>query len=159
MATLVLASRLVPWKNSTWLIVPSTSLASATIWMSAGLINRAPSAGLLMVTVGGRLALISSVALWVTEPQRPLTTTCTVWGPADSPLVATITLGSVVPIRLPSRVHSHTIGAPPLTDVANKTSSPRWTVASLSSLAATGAGMLRVALLVRLLMAPVIRTV
>src|SRR6266568_2651520 len=158
MATLVVASRFVPWKNSTWLIVPSTSLASATILMSAGLINRDPSAGVVMVTVGGTFALISSVALFVTEPQGPLTTTCTVWGPADSSLVWIIKLGSVVPIGVPSRVHSQTIGAPPVTEVENKTSSPRWTVVSLNSLAAIEAGMLRVALLVRLLNGPLTST-
>src|SRR5947207_5959088 len=111
-----------------------------------------------MVTVGGRFALIISVALRVSEPQGPLTTTCTVWRPADIPLVLTNTFGSSVPIGAPSRVHSQTIGALPLMEVENATSSPRWTVESARSVAVTGAGTVRVALLVTLLNAPVITT-
>src|SRR5207245_10807415 len=108
--------------------------------------------------VGGTFALMISVALCVTEPQGPLTTTCTVWGRADNSAVLTINVGSSVPIGAPSRVHSETIGALPLMDVENKTSSPRWTVVSVSSVAATGAGMVKVALLVTLLKAPMTST-
>src|SRR5205809_7840481 len=126
--------------------------------MSAGLIKRAPSAGLVMVMLGGTFALIISVALCVAEPQGPLTTTCTVWGPADSSAVLRIKVGSLVPIGLPSRVHAQTIGALPLTEVANKTSSPRWTVVSVSSVAATGARILRVAQLVTLAQLPLTTT-
>jgi hypothetical protein len=43
----------VPWKNSTFVIVPSESAAVALIVMFAGWGNVAPSTGLVMSTVGG----------------------------------------------------------------------------------------------------------
>jgi hypothetical protein len=50
-------SNVAPLKNSTFVTVPSLSLALAVIAMLAGALNRAPSAGLEILTVGGTLAV------------------------------------------------------------------------------------------------------
>ncbi len=73
-------SSVVPWKNSTLLMVPSESLAVASMVMLAGAVNTALFAGFEMLTVGSTLlltliatalevvtALLLSVALAVKE--------------------------------------------------------------------------------------------
>ena len=57
-------SRVVPWKNSTLLMVPSASLAVALIVMLAGAVNTVLFDGLVMLTVG-RVFEITVIALEV----------------------------------------------------------------------------------------------
>ena len=45
-------SRVLPWKNSTLLMVPSESLALASMVMLAGAVNTALFAGFAILTVG-----------------------------------------------------------------------------------------------------------
>ncbi len=71
-------SRVVPWKNSTLLMVPSESLAAASMVMFAGAVKMAAFGGLEMLTDGAAFemtvtavdvvtALLLSVALAVRE--------------------------------------------------------------------------------------------
>ena len=46
-------SFVAPWKNSTFVILPSESLEVAEIVIVAGAVNRLPGGGLVMLTVGG----------------------------------------------------------------------------------------------------------
>ena len=55
-------SRVVLWKNSTLLMVPSASLAVALIVMLAGAVNTVLFEGLVMLTVG-RVFEITVIAL------------------------------------------------------------------------------------------------
>ena len=56
-------SRVVPWKNSTLLIVPSESLAVALMVMLAGAVNTVLFVGLVMLTVGAAFVLTLTVTI------------------------------------------------------------------------------------------------
>ena len=62
-AEVTVESNVEPWKNSTLLIVPSESLAVASIVMLAGAVNTALFDGFEMLTVGAAFATGSSVAM------------------------------------------------------------------------------------------------
>ena len=59
-AAVSVESSVLPWKNSTLLMVPSESLAVASMVMLAGAVNTALFAGFEMLTVGATFATTGS---------------------------------------------------------------------------------------------------